>query len=298
MSRETRWQARNENEPQRRLSGERFVRPSSFFIHVMLLTWTCLALFPLFLIVINSFKSRRGIFGDPLGLPNADNLSLAGYQSVLTNSDFPLFFGNSLTVTCVSLFLILLLGAMAAHALSEYRFAGDTWIGLYLIVGIMVPLRLGTVALLNLIVDLNLANTLTALILIYTAQGLPVAIFIFTEFLRSVSREIKDSARIDGLSEYRIFFEVVVPLVRPVIATVAVFSMIPIWNDLWFPLIISPGEASRTVTLGVQQFIGQYTVQWGSVLASLTVAIVPVLILYVIFSRQLIRGITRGAVKG
>ncbi len=267
-------------------------------IHAVLLGWTVLALFPLALIVINSFKSRKAIFRDPLGLPIGDALSFKGYESVITNSDFPLYFGNSLTVTCVSLFLILLFGAMAAHAVSEYQFRGNTFISIYLILGIMVPIRLGTVALLNLIVDLGLANTLTALILVYTAQGLPIAIFIFTEFLRSVSREIKDSARIDGLSEYRIFLEVVIPLVRPVIATVAVFSMIPIWNDLWFPLILSPGEETRTVTLGVQQFIGQYTVNWGSVLAALSVAILPVLIMYVIFSRQLIRGITSGAVKG
>ena len=271
---------------------------SSTAIHSVLLGWTVLALFPLVLIIVNSFKSRKAIFGDPTGLPMGEALSLKGYDSVISNSDFPMFFGNSLIVTCVSLLLILLLGAMAAHALSEYKFRGNTFIGIYLIIGIMVPIRLGTVALLNLIVDLGLANTLTALILVYTAQGLPIAIFIFTEFLRSVSREIKDSARIDGLSEYRIFFEVVIPLVRPVIATVAVFSMIPIWNDLWFPLILSPGEQTRTVTLGVQQFIGQYTVQWGSVLAALSVAILPVLVMYVIFSRQLIRGITTGAVKG
>lgn len=273
-------------------------RLSSSAIHSVLLAWSILALFPLILILVNSFKTRKAIFGEPLGLPTGDALSMKGYESVMINSDFPLFFANSLIVTCVSLALILLFGAMAAHALSEYRFKGNTAIGLYLIVGIMVPIRLGTVALLNLIVDMGLANTLTALILVYTAQGLPIAIFIFTEFLRSVSREIKDSARMDGLSEYRIFFEVVIPLVRPVIATVAVFSMIPIWNDLWFPLILSPGEETRTVTLGVQQFIGQYTVQWSSVLASLSVAIVPVLVMYIIFSRQLIRGITTGAVKG
>lgn len=271
---------------------------SSITIHGILLFYTLLSLFPLFLILVNSFKSRRAIFGDPLGLPVGKALSLKGYSSVLTNSDFPGYFANSLIVTSVSLFLILLFGAMASHALSEYRFKGSNFIGIYLILGIMVPIRLGTVALLNLMVDLNLTNTLIALILVYTAQGLPVAIFIFTEFLRSVSREIKDSARIDGLSEYRIFFEVVIPLVRPVIATVAVFSMIPIWNDLWFPLILAPGDATRTVTLGVQQFIGQYTVDWGAVLASLSVAIVPVLIMYIIFSRQLIRGITAGAVKG
>ena len=273
-------------------------RISSIGIHAILISYSLLALFPLALIAVNSFKSKRAIFRDPTGLPLGKAFSSDGYASVLTNSNFPLYFGNSLVITCVSLVLILLLGAMASHALSEYRFPGDTFIGIYLIVGIMVPIRLGTVALLDLMVNLDLANTLTALILVYTAQGLPIAIFIFTEFLRSVSREIKDSARIDGLSEYRIFFEVVIPLVRPVIATVAVFSMIPIWNDLWFPLIISPGEETRTVTLGVQQFIGQYTVNWGAVLASLSVAILPVLVMYVIFSKQLIRGITAGAVKG
>ncbi len=277
------------------IAQERISRAS---VHAVLLAYTALALFPLILIFINSLKSRKAIFSDPLGLPLGESYTAEGYLSVLTHSDFPLYFGNSFVITGVALFLILLFGAMAAHALSEYRFPGDTFLGLYLIVGIMVPIRLGTVALLDMIVSMNLANTLTALILIYTAQGLPIAIFIFTEFLRSVSREIKDSARIDGLSEYRIFLEVVVPLVRPVIATVAVFSMIPIWNDLWFPLIISPGESTRTVTLGVQQFIGQYTVDWGAVLAALSVAIVPVLIMYVIFSRQLIRGITAGAVKG
>ncbi len=273
-------------------------RLSSTAIHAVLLAWTVLALFPLVLIVVNSLKNRKAIFREPLGLPVGEAFSGQGYANVLNDSDFPLFFANSLIVTCSALFLILLLGAMAAHALTEYRFRGNGLLGLYLILGIMVPIRLGTVSLLQLIVDLGLANTLTALILVYTAQGLPVAVFIFSEFLRSVSREIKDSARIDGLSEYRIFFEVVVPLVRPVIATVAVFSMIPIWNDLWFPLILSPGEDTRTVTLGVQQFIGQYTVDWGAVLAALSVAILPVLVMYVIFSKQLIRGITAGAVKG
>jgi len=271
---------------------------SSLGIHAVLIFYALVALFPLALIVINSFKSKKAIFREPTALPVGDNFSIDGYASVLTNSDFPSYFANSLIVTCVSLLLILILGAMASHALSEYRFPGDWLLGLYLILGIMVPIRLGTVALLELIVDLGLANTLLALILVYTAQGLPIAIFIFTEFLRAVSREIKDSARIDGLSEYRIFFEVIIPLVRPVIATVAVFSMIPIWNDLWFPLILSPGEDTRTVTLGVQQFIGQYTVNWGAVLAALSVAILPVLIMYIIFSKHLIRGITAGAVKG
>ena len=187
---------------------------------------------------------------------------------------------------------------MAAFALAEYRFRGNTLVGLYLALGIMIPIRLGTIGILNLVVGLGLADTLIALILVYTAQGLPLAIFILSEFMRGVSKELKDAARIDGLSEYRIFWQIALPLVRPAVATVAVFTMIPIWNDLWFPLILTTSAETRTITLGTQQFIGQYVTDWNAVLAALTLALVPVLVLYGIFSRQLIRGITSGAVKG
>ncbi|SPJ24522.1 L-arabinose transport system permease protein AraQ [Palleronia abyssalis] len=267
-------------------------------VHAVLLGYTLIAIFPVLIVVMNSFKNRRGIFTEPLALPGPETFSAEGYATVLTEGNFLLYYGNSLIVTVVSLFLILLLGAMAAHALSEYRFKLNALLSIYMILGIMVPIRLGTVAILQLMVDLNLVNTLISLILVYTAQGLPIAVFILTEFMRTLSRDIKDCARVDGLSEYRIFFEVVVPLIRPVLATVAVFSMIPIWNDLWFPLILASSDATKTVTLGVQQFIGQYTVNWSAVLASLSIAILPVLVLYAIFSRQLISGITAGAVKG
>ncbi|WP_420550473.1 carbohydrate ABC transporter permease [Litorivicinus lipolyticus] len=273
-------------------------RTTALSVHLVLGFYTLLAVFPILLIIINSLKTKKAIFRDPTGLPVGDTFSLKGYLHVLKNGDFALYFSNSMIVTTVSIGLIVLLGAMAGHAISEYKFRFNRLIFIYLILGIMVPIRLGTVALLDMMVALSLVNTLTGLILVYVAQGLPVAVFIFSEFLRGVSSEIKDSARMDGLNEYQIFFQVVVPLVRPVVATVAVFSMIPIWNDLWFPLILAPGEETRTVTLGVQQFIGQYTVNWNAVLAALTVAIMPVLTLYLIFSKQLIRGITAGAVKG
>ena len=115
--------------------------------------------------------------------------------------------------------------------------------------------------------------------------------------MRGVSDDLKNAGRIDGLSEYTIFFRLVLPLVRPAMATVAVFNMIPIWNDLWFPLILAPAEATKTLTLGSQVFIGQFVTDWNAVLSALSMAILPVMILYVIFSRQLIRGITSGAVK-
>ena len=215
----------------------------------------------------------------------------------MKQGDFFLYFQNSMIVTVGSLFFILLFGSMAAFALSEYRFKGNMIMGLYLALGIMIPIRIGTVAILEMMVATGLVNTLWSLILVYTAQGLPLAVFILSEFMRQVSDDLKDAGRVDGLSEYTIFARIVVPLVRPAMATVAVFNMIPIWNDLWFPLILAPAEETKTLTLGSQVFIGQFVTDWNAVLSALSMAILPVLILYVIFSRQLIRGITSGAVK-
>jgi raffinose/stachyose/melibiose transport system permease protein len=265
--------------------------------HIVLIAFAALAMFPIILIVINSFKTRRAIFSSPVSIPlPGGTFSLEGYETVFDRSNFPLYFGNSIIVTVVSIFLILLVGSMAAYALSEYKFPGNTLLGLYLALGIMIPIRLGTVGILRLVASLNLVNTLVGLILVYTAMGLPLTVFVLQQFMRQVPRELKEAARVDGASEYRIF-GLVLPLVRPAVATVAVFVMIPIWNDLWFPLILAPGESTKTVTLGAQQFLGQFVSDWNAVLASLTLAMVPALILYLIFSRQLIRGLTSGAVK-
>lgn len=266
-------------------------------VHAALIAYTLVALFPVFLTIVNSFKSRNAIFREPLAIPTPETFSLIGYETVLRQGDFIGYFQNSIIVTVVAIALVLLFGAMAAFALSEYRFRGNALMGLYLALGIMIPIRLGTVAILQGMVATNLVNTLTALILVYTAQGLPLAVFILSEFMRTVSDDLKNAGRIDGLSEYAIFFRLVLPLVRPAMATVAVFTMIPIWNDLWFPLILAPAETTKTITLGSQIFIGQFVTNWNAVLSALSLAIFPVLVLYVIFSRQLIRGITAGAVK-
>ncbi len=265
-------------------------------IHIALLLYTALALFPILLIVINSLKKRIAIFKTPLSLPNPSNFDPVGYETVWNGANFPLYFGNSLLVTLGSLALILLVSSMAAFALARYEFMGNTFLGLYLSLGIMIPIRLGTVSILKMMKGLGLIDTLWGLILIYTAAGIPLAVFILTQFIRQIPTSLLDAARIDGASEYRIY-QLVLPLIRPALGTVAVFNMIPIWNDLWFPLILASSEKSKTVILGSQIFLGQYIQDWNAVLASLTLAMIPVVILYVIFSRQLIRGLTSGAVK-
>lgn len=271
-------------------------RISDLSRHIPLLLYAGIALFPILLIIVNSLKDRKAIFKTPYMLPTADTFSLNGYETLFDRANFEVYFLNSFIVVTVSMFFILFFGAMAAFALAEYDFPGNPLLGLYLAIGIMVPIRLGTVSILRLIVKLNLANTLAALIFVYIAQGLPMTIFILTQFMKATPKELKDAARIDGASEYRIFW-LILPLVRPALATVSIFTMVPIWNDLWFPLILASSEKTKTVTLGAQVFLGQFVIDWNAVLSSLTLAIVPVLILYLLFSKNLIRNITAGAIK-
>jgi raffinose/stachyose/melibiose transport system permease protein len=274
----------------------RILTPSAIGKHAVLLGYTAVALVPIALIVINSFKTRNAIFGEPLALPNASTFTLSGYQTLTKRGDFLGYIGNSTIVTGVSLALVLLLGAMAAFALARYRFRGNRAIGLFLALGIMIPIRLGTVSILSLVVALGLTNNLLALILVYTAAGLPLAVFVLSSFFREVPRDLEDAARIDGAGDYRIF-AMVVQLARPAVAAVAILTMIPIWNDLWWPLILAPGRSTATLTLGTQQFLGQFVSDFNAVLSALSIAMVPMLVLYLVFNRQFIRGLMGGALK-
>lgn len=275
--------------------------------HLVLGGYSLFALFPIFLIITNSFKDRRDLFRVPYqppiwfttegGFQLVNISSFNGYEQVFERASIGTYFSNSMIVTGTSLFLILITGSMCAHALAEYQFKGNKAIGLYMAFGIMIPIRLGTISLIRLTDFLGIYNTHWALIFVYTASGLPVCVFILSEFMRRVPRDLKDAARVDGASEYRILFTLILPLIRPALATVLVFNMIPIWNDLWFPLTLAPGEAMRTVTAGVSSFAGQYKTDWTAMLAALTMAMLPVLVLYIVFSRQFIQGLTRGALK-
>jgi raffinose/stachyose/melibiose transport system permease protein len=270
---------------------------TAIVVHGILSLYTLLALFPIILVIMNSFKAKRAIFNTPLQPPLPWNFDLIGYTKVFGDSAIASYYMNSIVVTVGTIFFTLLFGAMAAWALTEYKFKWNTALGIFLAIGIMVPIRLGSVSIIKLVADLNMINTLSALILVYVAQNLPLAIFILSEFIQQIPKDLREAGRCDGLTEYNIFFYIILPLLRPAMATVAVFTMIPVWNDLWFPLLLAPTGGKQTITLGVQQFLGQYITDWNAVLAALSTAIVPVLILYVIFSRQLIRGLTSGAVK-
>ena len=277
----------------RRAQRQRGDIANSIVVHGLLIAFAIGAVAPILVVVVNSFKSTMGIFGAPFALPNATTFSLRGWIDLFSKGDFILNYRNSLIVTAATILLTVVLGTAAAWALVEYQVRVSAILTGFFIVGIMLPIRLGTVPLLKMMLAWHLVDSLVALVLVYTAMQLPLAVALMMTYFRSVPAELKEAARIDGAGELGVL-SIALPLVRPGIAAVASITMLPVWNDLWFPLILAPSEQNQTVTLGVQQFVGQFQSNYPALLAALTFGAVPLIILFAVFSRQFIQGLSAG----
>jgi len=264
--------------------------------HIVLVVWSFIVLFPIYIMIINSFKTKFSIYDNPFGLPEKWNLK--NYQYVFTNSDFMGYFMNSILVVVISLALTLALGAFAAYALANWKGKASNLVFFFIVAGMMLPIRIASIRLIQIVKALGLLNTIWGLIPIYVAMGFPVSVFIMTAFIRSVPGELTESAFIDGAGRLKIFFVIIMPLLKPAMATVAIYNLVPFWNDLWFPLLFITDEKSKTLLLGVTRLFGQYQTDWSRVLAVLTLSALPVIILYLLMSSQFIKGLTAGAIKG
>jgi len=266
---------------------------TSSTVHGILILFSLLSTVPILIVIMNSFKTTQGIFGEPFALPNAETFNLQGYLNVFARGNFLLNYQNSIIVTVSTILLTVVLGTAAAWALVEYKVRIGPVIAGFFVIGIMLPIRLGTVPLIKTMTAWGLMDTLPALILVYTAMQLPLAVALMTTYFRAVPTELKEAARIDGAGELRVL-GITLPIVRVGIAAVASITMLPVWNDLWFPLILAPGKQNQTVTLGVQQFVGQFQSDYPALLAALTLGAVPLVLLFTVFSRQYIAGLSNG----
>ncbi|HSK70001.1 MAG TPA: carbohydrate ABC transporter permease [Candidatus Limnocylindria bacterium] len=264
--------------------------------HAALILWSLVVLFPLWVMIMGSFKDRRSIYTNTFGLPAVWNT--ANYTDILQSSDFLRYFLNSFMVVALSLILVMAAGALAAYALSNWRGKLSSVMFFFLIAGMMLPIRIGSIKLLEIVKGLGLMGSKWALVPIYTGMGIPMSVFVLTGFMRRTPHELIEAGYMDGAGYLRIFSTIVLPLMRPALATVAIYNLVPFWNDLWFPLIIITEESEKTLLLGVTRLFGQYQTDWSKVLAVLTLSAVPVITLYLLMSRQFIAGLTAGAVKG
>ena len=250
---------------------------------------------PLALMVLSAFKTNAELFTDPFALP--DSWSLDNLREVWGGTSFPLYLLNSLVVTGASVVLILFTGTAAAYAIARYAFRGSGLVLLLFVAGLTVPLKLAVIPLFLQLDRLGLFDTRTGLVLVYTAMGLPSAVFIMTGFLRTLPGELEQAARIDGASELRIMVQVMLPLARPAMAIAAIQNAVPIWNDFFFPLVFITTDTRKTLSQGLTVFMGEYGTEWGVLFAGLTLAAAPVVVFYLLLSRQFVAGMTQGAVK-
>jgi raffinose/stachyose/melibiose transport system permease protein len=265
-------------------------------IYLILGTMAAVFLYPVALMILTAFKSTPEIFRNPFGLP--ESWSLGTFQDVWRRAKFGLYLRNSLLITGASALLLLATAAPAAYALARYSFKLRPVLFLFFLAGIMIPIRLGILPLYLLMRDLGLLDTPFSLILTYTASGMPMSVFLLSVFFRNLPRELEDAARIDGCSEAQTFWRIMLPLVRPGLATVVIVNVVPWWNDFFFPLLFIQSDTWKTIPLGMQIFFGQHLINWSLVFSGMVLASLPLLIIYLLMSRQFIAGLTAGAVKG
>ena len=265
------------------------------FTFFMMFVYVIIILYPLFNMVISSFKSTRDIIRYPFALP--ESISFKSYYTVWIEKKFYNYFINSVIVTSVSMLFVVLLGSMASFGVSRYQYKGNTFLYMLFLSGIMLPLKAALIPLYMIINKLGLSNSLTCIILINIASGLPSTVFILSGFMRTFPKDLEYAARIDGCSDWRIYWNVVMPVVIPGVAIVTIYNAVPIWNDFFFPLVFIQSDALRTLPVGLNSFIGQYKTDWGLMFTGLSISIIPMLLLYLSMSNQFIRGMTGGAIK-
>ncbi len=279
--------------PHHRSAG-RFV--GSALVQLVLIAYGIIVVYPLLIMLASSLKTTGEIFANPLSLI-PETVRLVNYVDAWNQANFGTYFRNSIFVCAVSVALILFFGSMAAYVLARFSFPGNRAIYLLFLAGFMIPIRLAIVPLFIMMRDLRLLDTLWSLILVYVAGGMPFTIFLMVNFFRHIPRDLEDAAVLDGAGPFQVYYQIMLPLVRPALATVGLFHFLNVWNDFFFPLIFIRSENLRTVPLGVSTFFGEYTNDWALMFAALSISIMPVIAVYLLASKQFIAGLTSGAIK-
>ncbi|MGP4073827.1 carbohydrate ABC transporter permease [Piscibacillus sp. B03] len=275
--------------------GEKIARTG---IRIPLILWTLAVLYPIFWMFLGSFKSNAEIYANPWGFPESFN-----YQNFITawteyNIGTSVF--NSLIVTALGAILCLVLAIPTAYAIERVRFKGSNFLFTLYISAMMIPMVLAWIPLFFLLNQLNLLDSLIGLSVVYALSQLPFTIFVLTSFISTIPKSLEESAAIDGMSPYGILWKIVTPLTTSGIITVTIMNTIQFWNEYFMALIFLQTETNYTLALAIDYISSeaQYTNAWGTLFASLVIAIIPVIILYAIFQRRITKGMTEGAIKG
>ena len=192
---------------------------------------------------------------------------------------------------------IIIISSMFAYAISKYEFPGRQTLYTYCMLGLALPVRLAVIPIFILMKNLGLINSRFGLIIIYISVNIPFSVFLLRNFIDGVPNEIEEAAQIDGANPIQIYWKIILPLIKPAISIVSIVCFINVWNDFFFPLLFINDRSKATITLAVSTFFGDYSNQWNLLFAGLTLSILPSIVLFLIFSKQFIAGMTQGAIK-
>jgi raffinose/stachyose/melibiose transport system permease protein len=265
--------------------------------YVILLAVLFCVIYPFLVLLYDSLKSEGSFLANPLSLPLVPHFD--NYAYAWNAAHIPKYTVNSAIVAGATVVLTLVLAATAAFGLSQFRFKGSRVVYLSFILLLTIPVQIYIIPLYIIVVRLKLANNLLGLILPYTAGSLPLAVFLCRTYFDALPAELVDAARIDGCNHLRAFLHIVLPLARPIIATVAIFTFVGAWNEFFLALVFIHDPNLATLPLGLQAFfINQYQTQFPQLFATLIVSIAPILVVYLVLQRQFMAGLTAGAVRG
>jgi raffinose/stachyose/melibiose transport system permease protein len=258
----------------------------------VLLLATAFAVGPLLLVLANSLRPTGEIYSSPIGRPTTEGLG--NYVTAWSKASFSTYFFNSLVVAIAALALGVGTAAMAAYALGRIRFRGRSTVSAFFLAGLLLPTQLGVVPLFYQLERLHLVDSRLGLVFVYAAQVLPLAVFLLTMFFRALPAELEEAARLDGAGEWRVFFSIMLPLVRPGLATVLVVQAAPIWNDFFYPLVLLRDSSRYTLPVGLTSFFGEYQSDFGALFAALVIVSLPLILLFTLATKQVIAGLTAG----
>lgn len=270
--------------------------PFSLLLTGLLIFNALAVIIPLGVALISAFKTTGEIMASPFSLPSA--WAFDNFVKVWGAGRFDRYILNSIIVTLGAEIIILATSAMAGYALGRFKFRFNGLIYTLILMGLMVPAKLLLVPLFIQLKAMGLLNSQLGLILVYAAGGIPAGVFIMTGFFRALPDALEGAARIDGAGEWTIFWRIMLPLVRPQLAIVAIYTAIPIWNDFLFPMVFLSSPELKTIPQGLSVFFGEHAVDMGALFAGLTLAALPLVLVYLLLSEQFIKGLTAGAVKG
>ncbi|AFK86471.1 MULTISPECIES: carbohydrate ABC transporter permease [Thermoanaerobacterium] len=268
-----------------------------YLLEAMLVIWAIIQLYPLFWLFLFSVKNNTEIFGgNILGFPRIWQWS--NYSEALSSGNVGRYFINSSIVTILTIVISSILVSTSAYAIVRMKWKYSKLVLTIFLMGMMVPIHATLLPLFIILKDLNLLNTYASLVIPYVAFAIPMGIFILTGFLYTIPKELEESAFLDGCSIYKSFYYIILPLIRPALATIAIFTYLSTWNELMFANTFINSDAIKTLTVGIMSLSGQYQTEWGPIGAGLVIATIPTILIYVLLSEQVQKSLVVGAVKG